>query len=358
MAQFPPVIYDAGLQQHRPAGAGDTVANNLAPEAYTATTTAPVTPLVGDRWKNTSLATVAGVPPGSTGTWNGTAWDVEGTGSPEFYTAAAAAPAAPNTGDRWRNTSGITVSGIPAGRSASWTGAAWDLEAADEVYTAAIAAPTTPKVGDRWKNTSAGVVSGVPAGVTATWNGATWDFPASAPEVFTSAAVPPVAPAVGDHWQNTTAGTVSGVQAGQTGVWTGAVWLQTTNPQGLAIFAAARNRMVPGEIANPGAPQEMEGFASGVFTGTTPANGKYTFTFTTPQPSTAYKIFGVHAAYDNSVTGMQVDIKNIFADVLLGANITNKTVNGFELTFAGKINNTVGGLGSFWATPFNIYCVR
>lgn len=440
MAQFPPVIYDAALQQHRSAVAGDTIPNTVAPEKYDAQAIAPVAPLVGDHWLNTSLATVAGVPAGRAGRWNGTAWDVVGTGVPETYTAAAAAPVAPNIGDRWRNTNVIPVAGIPLGRTATWNGATWDLEGTGETYTSSTIAPVSPNVGDHWFNSTAiggAAVSGVEPQHFARWNGILWehvldwrsvpaieiningagnrnayvDFHSSgAPgtldfdyrifrtpgpngdvffqqagtgssnyanagghafsgsfmtfngtpvlETFTSSPAPPAAPSVGDHWQNTTAGTVSGVQAGQTGVWTGAVWLQTTNPHGLAIFAAARNRMVPGEYVNPGAPQEMAGFASGVFTGTTPANGKYTFTFTTTQPDTAYKIFGVVAAYDNSVTGAPVSIQNIFADVLLNANIANKTVNGFELLFAGKINNTVGGLGSFWATPFDIYCVR
>lgn len=123
MPILPTIGLDTVTQQHRAmVPATDFVDPRLVPEGYVASVAPPAAPVVGDRWRNSNVATVVGVPPGSVATWSGTTWDVNGTGTPEAYTSAAAAPVAPVIGDRWQNTALVAVSGVPSGVTSTWNG--------------------------------------------------------------------------------------------------------------------------------------------------------------------------------------------------------------------------------------------
>lgn len=95
-------------------------------------TTAPVSPAFGNRWYNSSASTIAGVPPQSWATWNGSVWKVDtntgGGGSSTAVTSSATAPASPVLGDRWYNSSGATVSGVPSQTWATWNGSVWKVD--------------------------------------------------------------------------------------------------------------------------------------------------------------------------------------------------------------------------------------
>lgn len=355
MPILPTIGLDTTTQQHRAmVPAADLIDPRLAPEGYVASAAPPAAPVVGDRWRNSNVAPVVGVPPGSAATWNGTTWDVNGTGAPEAYTAAPAAPVTPAVGDFWLNTSGATVSGVPAGIEAHWSGVAW-------VFNAAGGPPVATDLVQGIASLSVG--ANYPASDTAN-NDVESTTPlyvknaiAASAETFTTAVTAPVAPKVGDHWKNSSAGTVSGVPSGKTGVWSGAAWEPINVETGIAIVAASRNRMVPGELANPGAPQVQVGM-TGVFSGTNTLNSKYTFTFNTVQADTAYNVIGTIASYDNTSSGDLVSATNRFYSVIKNSMIANKTVNGFELVFNGLITNVVSSAGSFWASEFNIQVIR
>lgn len=85
------------------------------PEGYSNAPTPPASPLVGDRWYNSGVSTTAGVGPGVTGTWNGTAWDAND--GAEGFTKAAAPPANPKVGDYWQD----TADNVPR----RWDGTNW-----------------------------------------------------------------------------------------------------------------------------------------------------------------------------------------------------------------------------------------
>jgi len=89
--------------------------------------TAPSSPTPGMVWLNTSGSTVSGVPANTYAVWNGSAWVPVGTTVPNAGGTinSPTAPAGPTPGQVWFNTSGSTVSGIPANTYAVWNGSAW-----------------------------------------------------------------------------------------------------------------------------------------------------------------------------------------------------------------------------------------
>lgn len=265
MATRPTVILDPSINYHRPfvVGPGADFPDPTGhPEGYTASSTPPASPVIGDHWTNTSTSPVSGVPAGFTGRWNGSVWEPERIPA---WTSATTPPTAPATNDYWLNTSSSTVSGVPGGAYAVWDGAAWRTGTVIEGYTQSSTAPTSPVIGDHWKNLSAGSVSGVPPGFTARWTGVAWDYtpPAAATqygvvqlsnssewaadhasnndvdaatpkhvkdaiaasnETYVAQATAPTDPRVGDYWLNNSTGTVSGLPAGKVGRWTGTFW--------------------------------------------------------------------------------------------------------------------------------------
>lgn len=151
--------------------------NGASGNTVVVSATAPASPIAGDRWYNSSGATASGVPSACWATWDGAAWKVDtNVTSGSTSVSSATAPASPNVGDRWYNSSGAVVSGVPAACWATWDGAAWkvDTNVPSGSVSSGATAPASPNLGDRWLNTSGGALSGVESGAWGTWNGANW----------------------------------------------------------------------------------------------------------------------------------------------------------------------------------------
>ena len=222
-----------------PVQVGAAVAAIVVPQFIPSATqpaTAGLNP--GDRWHNTSTATVAGVPADSVATWDGAGWLVDTNTNatvivPQFIPSTTQPMAASlNPGDRWHNTSTATVAGVPADSVATWDGAGWLVDTntnATVIVPQFIPSTTQPAAGglnpgDRWHNTSTATVAGVPADSVATWDGAGWltDTNVSAPtptvvtQVFTTSGT--FAKPAGLRWLSVTVTGGGGGGGGSNGV--------------------------------------------------------------------------------------------------------------------------------------------
>ncbi len=90
-------------------------APSAAVPAPSATATAPVSPVANQMWTNTSTATVAGVPAGGTGVWNGSAWRVLNNGNTQIivgsYTTNPTAPDGAKLFDQANRNSYLRIGG-------------------------------------------------------------------------------------------------------------------------------------------------------------------------------------------------------------------------------------------------------
>lgn len=184
--------------------------------SYREQITAPLSPALGQIWRNTSASTVAGVPAGQFGIWNGTTW------TPQANTAFTTAV----TGVKSLNavvgdvilTPGSNIAINPSGQN---------IGISAIVGFASDTAPLNPYPGQVWYNSFASTVSGVPSGRFGVWNGTSWiSVGTEAPEgsLIVSGAVP-TDPVQGQTWLNISGGTLAGITTGSHGVWNGTSWV-------------------------------------------------------------------------------------------------------------------------------------
>ena len=120
--------------------------------------TAPTNPYPGQVWFNIAGSMVSGVPSGSHGVWNGTTWISTGGVQPGgSVNTSVSTPSNPIFGQTWFNISGGTLSGIPTGSYGVWNGTAWVNVGTQPPSTVTAG---TPKVGFMVSNS--GIITTVP----------------------------------------------------------------------------------------------------------------------------------------------------------------------------------------------------
>lgn len=204
---------------------------------YLAQNTAPTSPALDQIWLNTAAITVAGIPAGSYGIWNGTVW--VNSGNKPYLTATDGVTSLNSLVGGVNLVAGLNTAVITTGQNLSVNAI---------TGFASNTAPVNPYPGQVWYNSFSSAVSGINSGAHGVWNGASWISVGSrAPEgALVTSASAPLSPVQGQTWLNISGGTLSGVTTGSHGVWDGLAWINvgTVAPSTIAAGAPLVGFMV------------------------------------------------------------------------------------------------------------------
>jgi hypothetical protein len=209
---------------------------------FTQSLTAPTSPSLGDDWLDDSTSTLMTyvLNTSGVGVWVelGPAPVIPPPG--KKFTQATTAPASPNLGDDWLNTTTsvlytyVTQSGIN-----QWVNLAPIpvIPPAGKKFTQGTTAPVSPSLGDDWLDDSTNTLYTYVIGLSGTnhWAELGPSIPPSlnTGKLFSQGTTSPVSPKVGDDWLNETTGIVyTYITAGGVAQWVELGPAQPANPTG------------------------------------------------------------------------------------------------------------------------------
>ena len=255
--------------------------------------TAPANPNVGDVWWNTTGG--ANIP----SRWSGSAWvDLSQPVGIHTFGPQTNTPTALAAGDIWYDSN--TVPPL----TKRWSGSAWVTIAGNKVTTSNTA-PTTPIAGDTWVDTTGGT------NVFKVWSGSAWVVQGSGNIIWTQSTTP-ATPRTGDLWYDT-----------------------STTPTTLRVYGGSAWQALVG---------------TGILTAAMMATG----TLSAGNITAGTFVAGV--GYVGDLTASQIKTGSIDAARVTAANLTSGTINATTMTVTG-INAsaiTAGTLDAARVTTANL----